>query len=46
MAGIYLHIPFCKQKCRYCDFVSFCNRTDVAEAYMACLLKEIEMRGK
>lgn len=46
MAGIYLHIPFCKQKCRYCDFVSFCNRMDVAEAYMACLLKEIEMRGK
>ena len=46
MAGIYLHIPFCKQKCRYCDFVSFCNRMDVAEAYMACLIKEIEMRGK
>ena len=46
MAGIYLHIPFCKQKCRYCDFVSFCNRMDVAEAYMACLLKEIELRGK
>ncbi len=42
MAGIYLHIPFCKQKCRYCDFISFCNRTDVAEAYMACLLKEID----
>lgn len=46
MAGIYLHIPFCKQKCRYCDFVSFCNRMDVAEAYMACLLKEIELRGR
>ena len=46
MAGIYLHIPFCKQKCRYCDFCSFSNRLDVSEAYMACLYKEIEMRGK
>ena len=46
MAGIYLHIPFCKQKCRYCDFVSFAGKEDVAEAYMACLTKEIEMRGK
>ena len=46
MAGIYLHIPFCKHKCTYCDFVSFANRFDVAEAYMACLVKEIEMRGK
>lgn len=46
MAGIYLHIPFCKQKCRYCDFTSFPNRLELAEAYMACLYKEIEMRGK
>lgn len=46
MAGIYLHIPFCRQKCRYCDFCSFENRMDVAEAYMACLYKEIELRGK
>ena len=21
--GIYVHIPFCKKKCKYCDFVSF-----------------------
>ena len=46
MPGIYLHIPFCKQKCRYCDFTSFPNRLEFAEAYMACLFKEIEMRGK
>ena len=46
MAGIYLHIPFCKQKCTYCDFCSFPNRTEFAEAYMACLYKEIELRGK
>ncbi len=46
MAGIYLHIPFCKHKCTYCDFTSFPNRLEFAEAYMACLYKEIEMRGK
>ena len=46
MAGIYIHIPFCKHKCTYCDFTSFPNRLNFAEAYMACLYKEIEMRGK
>ncbi len=46
MAGIYLHIPFCKHKCTYCDFTSYPNRLNFAEAYMACLYKEIEMRGE
>ncbi len=46
MPGIYIHIPFCKQKCTYCDFTSFPNRLSFAEAYMACLYKEIELRGK
>ncbi len=46
MSGIYLHIPFCKQKCSYCDFTSFPNKLGFAEAYMACLYKEIELRGK
>ena len=26
--GIYVHIPFCKQKCYYCDFISFANKED------------------
>lgn len=46
MAGIYLHIPFCKHKCTYCDFTSFPDKIAFAEAYMACLYKEIELRGK
>lgn len=46
MAGIYLHIPFCRHKCTYCDFTSFANRSEYAEAYMACLYKEIELRSK
>ena len=26
--GIYIHIPFCKQKCYYCDFVSYANKKE------------------
>ena len=45
-AGIYVHIPFCKQKCRYCDFVSFADKTGFAEGYMACVYHEMAMRGE
>ncbi len=45
MAGLYVHVPFCKQKCSYCDFVSYPDKIQLAEAYMACLYKEMEMRG-
>ncbi len=45
MAGIYVHVPFCRHKCSYCDFVSFPDKIDYAEAYMACLYKELKMRG-
>ena len=40
--GIYVHIPFCKRKCEYCDFVSFSNENDYKEKYIECLCKEIE----
>ncbi len=46
MAGIYIHVPFCRHKCSYCDFVSFPDKIDYAEAYMACLYKELKMRGE
>ena len=46
MAGIYVHIPFCRHKCSYCDFTSFPDKIDYAEAYMACLYKELKMRGE
>ena len=46
MAGIYIHIPFCRQKCSYCDFVSFPDKIGYAEAYMACVYKELKMRGE
>ncbi len=42
-AGIYLHIPFCRQKCLYCDFVS---RTDLSlvDDYVNALCGEISLR--
>ncbi|MCM1546623.1 MAG: radical SAM family heme chaperone HemW [Clostridiales bacterium] len=46
MAGIYVHIPFCKQKCRYCDFTSFPDKIGFAESYMACVYREMAMRGE
>lgn len=45
MAGIYVHVPFCKSKCRYCDFVSYPEKIGLAESYMTCLFHEMAMRG-
>ena len=39
--SVYIHIPFCKQKCKYCSFVSFAN-TDKMLGYIFSLLKEID----
>ena len=41
--GIYVHIPFCKQKCNYCDFVSYTNKCQKIEEYIKCLKKEINL---
>ncbi len=40
--GVYIHIPFCKQKCIYCDFVSFAGIENMQEKYFKALRKEIE----
>lgn len=42
MAGIYIHIPFCKQKCLYCDFVSGQGCDADMEEYQSALMNEIE----
>lgn len=44
--GLYLHIPFCKQKCLYCDFPSFVGKEVQMEAYTKALIEEIRQRGK
>ena len=40
--GIYVHIPFCVQKCHYCDFCSASASEDVKERYASALIKNIE----
>ena len=40
--GIYIHIPFCKQKCYYCDFVSFSDKIELQEKYIETLIKELK----
>ena len=39
--GIYIHIPFCKSKCYYCDFVSYTNRCDKIEEYIQEVIYEM-----
>lgn len=42
MAGIYIHIPFCKKKCFYCDFYSITDEQTIG-TYIQFLLKEIDL---
>ena len=39
--GIYIHIPFCLQKCFYCDFNSYANKQKLVEKYTFALCNEI-----
>ncbi|MGS4346329.1 radical SAM family heme chaperone HemW [Myroides odoratus] len=43
MAGIYIHIPFCKQACHYCDF-HFSTSLKKKEELLAALAQELVMR--
>lgn len=40
--GLYLHIPFCKAKCAYCDFYSLPHREEKMDAYVSALIRHLE----
>ncbi|MCS7152069.1 MAG: radical SAM family heme chaperone HemW [Endomicrobia bacterium] len=45
--GLYVHIPFCKSKCYYCDFYSLKYKKELADEYLAAMEKEIiELENK
>mgnify|MGYP001428731780 CR=1 FL=1 len=43
--GIYIHIPFCMQKCLYCDFASFAGKSGLMHQYALALANEIRSRA-
>ena len=42
---LYIHIPFCARKCRYCDFLSFPMEESVKELYVHQLIEEIKVQS-
>ncbi|HQJ31943.1 MAG TPA: radical SAM family heme chaperone HemW [Anaerolineaceae bacterium] len=42
MFGIYLHIPFCRRRCNYCDFITYAGKDELMPGYYAALMSELQ----
>src|SRR5687767_2023403 len=40
-AGLYIHIPFCRSRCSYCDFATGLYESEIAERYVRAVVEEI-----
>ena len=43
--GVYVHIPFCRSKCDYCDFYSLAGREDRMDDYLKALIAHMKETG-
>lgn len=44
--GVYIHVPFCKAKCSYCDFNSYSGKENMVKLYFDALKKEIALSAE
>ena len=45
LIGLYVHVPFCRRKCAYCDFASYAGREADIPRYVDAVVREITRRG-
>src|SRR3989344_6076893 len=46
VSGLYIHIPFCRMKCRFCHFATFPGLRGKIPAYLSALEKEMRFHGR
>ena len=46
MTGLYIHVPFCRRKCPYCDFYSVGYREELAEQYADAVIRNLRFYGE
>lgn len=44
--GLYIHVPFCRRKCAYCDFYSLSGSEDIIPRYVSAVIRNIKAQGR